>query len=104
MTDKRQKATENKSKRDESTVVFEMYIKTSLGKGFEFCLTIIDQEKHLHFNPHDYQINYVNIDFVCHQCGFCVMKVQMSLVSSGKEGGDQRWLAFIITKIYFFLF
>ena len=46
MADKRQKATENKCKRDESTVVFEMHIKTSLGKGFEFCLTIIDQEKH----------------------------------------------------------
>ena len=46
MTDKRQKAAENKCKRDESTIVFEMHINSSLEKGFEFCLTIIDQEKH----------------------------------------------------------
>ena len=67
-----------------------MRVNSSLEKAFEFCLpliqrrtqnlTVIDQEKHisqtnLHFDPLDYQINYVNIDFVCHQCGFCVMKV-----------------------------
>ena len=46
---------ENKCKRDESTVIFEMHVNSSLEKGFEFCLplvqrtqnlTIIEQEKH----------------------------------------------------------
>ena len=98
MTDKRQKATRVKSKRDESITKQARFLEyTLLEYAFEFCKSTFAKElktflkstgrnlesksenqTNLLFEPFDYQVDYVTID-IRHQYGISVAEAKTSL-------------------------
>ena len=115
MTDKRQKATKVKCKREESLTKQSIFVEHSLlyNKHLNFAgvrwqvNTTLDQTPpedaqnwtNVYLEPHDYRIYYVNIDLL-HQYGISAAESQTFLRAKkpqrrrARRNGCFRWLSF----------